>query len=443
MSEGTPPVKVGSTIAGKYLIDRVLGTGGVGVVMAATHLTLDQQVAIKFLLPEGVKDGEVAERFANEARVSARLKSEHVARILDVDRLPDGTPFMVMEYLEGEDLASLLLKRSRLPYTEACTLVMQACEALAEAHAKGIIHRDLKPANLFLARTPGGGEMIKLLDFGISKTHAHGGGNHSLTKTSAVLGSPTYMPPEQMTSSSTVDARADLWALGIVLYELVTGAAPFEGDSLPALVASILQQTPKPMSAHGVRVPPEFEGLVLRCLEKNPATRMASVGDLALGLAIFAPHGSGVSLDRISRLEATNPSMQNIAARRSHASLPGLALPRLTLLRQSEAPGPMPPEPDLAPALAPARAAALPGGNPATTSVRMAVKAGAPAAPFVSARETLKSMDWEADPAPAPWKKVVVLGLVATAVVIGALTLARQPGTNRRPIQPAPSDPSR
>jgi eukaryotic-like serine/threonine-protein kinase len=317
MTDARLPVKMGEMIAGKYIVERLLGEGGMGVVVAAKHVSLDQRVAIKFLLPEARALPGLESRFANEARAAAKLKSEHVARVIDVDTLMDGTPFMVMEYLEGQDLAALLVERQQVPVEEAAGYVLEACEALAEAHAKGIVHRDIKPGNLFVARGPDGSHSVKILDFGVSKSQVEG--SFSLTHTSAVLGSPLYMPPEQMTSSRDVDGRADLWALGVVLYELVTGTLPFDGETLPGLVANIIKLQPKPMSERGANVPPGFEELVLRCLEKDPADRLSSVGELAVGLAPFAGRNSDTSLDRISRLEATNKSIPSPSRRDSLA----------------------------------------------------------------------------------------------------------------------------
>jgi len=303
------PVEIGAVLNGKYVVEDVLGEGGMGVVVRAHHVSLDQKVAIKFLLAEARAQSGVTDRFANEAKASARLKSDHVVRILDVDAMPDGTPYMVMEYLEGRDLAGLLAERGRISVREACGYVLQACEALAEAHAKGIIHRDLKPGNLFIARGPDGEEIVKLLDFGISKIVAPEGSSFSLTKTSAVLGSPLYMPPEQMSSARTVDARADLWSLGVVLYEAVTGTPPFDGMTLTTLVANIIQEAPKPMVGSGAVLEAGFEDLVLRCLEKNPANRIATVSELAQGLARFVPGTSRESLERIERFAALRPSV--------------------------------------------------------------------------------------------------------------------------------------
>ena len=196
-------VREGEILAGKYRVDKVLGVGGMGVVVAAYHIELDQRVAIKFLLPEVLDHGEAVARFAREARAAVKIKSEHVAKVTDVGKLENGAPYMVMEFLDGSDLSQWLTQRGALPVEQACEFVLQACEAIAEAHALGIVHRDLKPGNLFVIRRADGVLSVKVLDFGISKT-ASGPGSGSagaMTKTSALMGSPLYMSPEQMQSS--------------------------------------------------------------------------------------------------------------------------------------------------------------------------------------------------------------------------------------------------
>ena len=292
-------VRAGDVLAGKYRVDRVLGVGGMGVVVAARHLSLDERVAIKFLLPEAVGTPEAVARFVREARAAVRIKSEHVARVIDVGKLDSGAPYMVMEYLDGSDLAAWVAQRGKMAIEQAVEFLLQACEAIAEAHALGIVHRDLKPANLFVIRRPDGGLSIKVLDFGISKITTPGSPEMAMTRTSTIIGSPLYMSPEQMQSSRNVDARADVWSLGVILFELVTGRVPFEGEVLTELIAKILSTPPSPVRGFAPEVPPALEQVILRCLEKDRERRYATVGEFAAALAPFGPPRVAQSLERI------------------------------------------------------------------------------------------------------------------------------------------------
>jgi eukaryotic-like serine/threonine-protein kinase len=294
------PIRLGDVVAGKYRVDRVLGEGGMGTVMAATHLHLEQRVALKFLLPSMAAKADIVQRFLREARAAVKIHSEHVARVLDVGT-HEGSPYMVMEYLEGGDLAQILAARGALPAGEAVGYVLEACEAIAEAHALGIVHRDLKPANLYLAQRPGGKPAIKVLDFGISKAPA-ATVDDVLTKTSAVMGSPSYMSPEQLVSAASVDPRADVWALGVVLYEMLTCSLPFTAASMPELVGAILQRAPRPIEAVREGVPQGMRAIVDRCLQKDPAGRYANVAELARALLPFGPSRSEQSVERIEHV---------------------------------------------------------------------------------------------------------------------------------------------
>ncbi len=300
MSEATSPVSVGDVLAGKYRIDRVLGAGGMGVVVAATHVDLDQKVAIKFLLPQALANPEVVERFTREARAAVKIQSEHVARVSDVGKLESGAPYMVMEYLEGSDLAHRIASGPPLSVAEAARFLLEACEALAEAHAAGIVHRDIKPANLFLAKRADRTSSVKVLDFGISKANV-GGAAGGITSTQAVMGSPYYMSPEQLMSAKHVDARSDVWSLGIVLYEALVGSPPYVGETLAEIVAKILQGDAPRVTAHRSDVSAEVDAVIARCLAKDAAGRYRDVGELATALATLTPDGAR-SVERISRV---------------------------------------------------------------------------------------------------------------------------------------------
>lgn len=332
------PVAEGEVLAGKYRIERVLGQGGMGVVVAAMHLQLNQRVAIKLLLAGATAD--IVERFLREARAAVRLKSQHVARVIDVGALPDGAPYMVMEYLEGSDLSGVVRSSGALSVYDAVEYLLHACEAISEAHSNGIVHRDLKPANLFLTRAADGTSTVKVLDFGISKVAGAEGEEDtgmSLTKTSAVLGSPLYMSPEQMKSARLADARSDIWSLGAILYELLTGSVPFNAMTFTELVLMVNMETPRSIATIRGDVPPGLEAAVFKCLEKKPENRFENVAELAWALAPFAPLHAQASADRVGRtLEAAGlASAGSRSQRPTGGGIQTLATSSITALASS------------------------------------------------------------------------------------------------------------
>jgi serine/threonine-protein kinase len=297
------PVQEGDVLAGKYRVEKVLGFGGMGVVVSAFRGDLEQRVAVKFLSEAAAERPDAAERFRREARAAAKIRSEHVARVLDVGTLDSGLPFMVMEFLEGNDIAEELRRLERLPIDEAVEFVLQAIEALAEAHAAGVVHRDLKPGNLFLARRADGSRRVKVLDFGISKALTGSSVEElSLTKTAALIGSPLYMAPEQMRSAKDVDTRADIWSLGAMLYEMLTGQPPYTGESIPQLCAALLHDDPIPLRQHRPEIPEGLEQAVLRCLMKDRDHRFPTVFELGRALLPFAHPDSRIHVERAERV---------------------------------------------------------------------------------------------------------------------------------------------
>jgi serine/threonine protein kinase len=297
---GSNEFAAGAIIAGKYRVERVIGAGAMGIVLAAQHLELEEPVAIKCIRPEMHGLPDVVSRFAREAKACTRLQSEHVVKVLDLGVAPPVGPYMVTEYLEGEDLAAVLQKGGPLWVRRAVEYVMQVCEALAVAHASSITHRDLKPENLFLTRD-GSLENIKVLDFGISKAKAWGrvfGGEGSMAQRKNPMGTPLYMSPEQIRGTHDVDQRTDIWSLGAVLYELLTGRPVFSGESLTQACARVLEAPPPNLSEQCKGVPRELGRVVLRCLMKNPADRYQSAAELANALLPFAPSRARLHAER-------------------------------------------------------------------------------------------------------------------------------------------------
>ena len=306
------PTEPGTVLSGKFRVDHVLGQGGMGVVVAAHHLHLDEQVAIKFLLPNALTDSKVVARFAQEARAAVKIKSEHVARVIDVGTLENGAPFIVMERLVGSDLGDLILRHGKLTVEDAVDYVLQASEAVAEAHALGIVHRDLKPSNLFLTRRADGSPCVKVLDFGISKVlpppgalpgaEQEPGAYAGLTHSSVVMGSPNYMSPEQLASTRDVDTRTDVYALGAILYHLLAGRPPFVAESFAELCSLVLNTTPQPLRPLNPLVPEGLEKAVLLALQKHLKKRTPTVAALAQQIVPFGPPHARVSAERIGRV---------------------------------------------------------------------------------------------------------------------------------------------
>ena len=300
------PVREGETVAEKYLIGKLIDVGGMGAVFEARDTRLDRRVAIKVLLPRLVSSATAAERFKREARAATRITSEHVVKVLEIGDLQDRTPFLVMEYLEGQDLRAVLREHGPLPPRQAVDYVLQALQAVAEGHMAAVIHRDLKPSNLFLTERADGTPLIKVLDFGIAKTlQLDSLGDFALTSSDDIqLGSPTYMPPEQFQNPRDVDARADIWALGVTLYELISGRVPFQGHTYAELISHVLSGEPESIESvpSAPAMPDGLQAIISQCLAKNRDLRFENAVALAVALAPYGSDDARLSLTRVSGL---------------------------------------------------------------------------------------------------------------------------------------------
>jgi len=294
------PVQPGDIVGERYRVLREIGRGGMGLVVAAEHLQLPQQVAIKFLI--NAVDPRLRVRFSQEAATVVQLRSEHVCRVFDVGALPGGEPYMVMELLSGSDLEQVLRQRGPLPVADVVDYALQTCEALAEAHRMGVVHRDLKPSNLFLSQSVDGSAVVKVMDFGIAKASEAVSGHQGLTQSGATMGSPRFMAPEQLVSSRDVDARADIWALGVTLYELLTGYPAFSGTTLAEIHIAVLQHEPRRLAELRPDLPVSIEGAIAGCLAKDPAHRWPNVAALAAALEPTAPSHARRYIERVHRM---------------------------------------------------------------------------------------------------------------------------------------------
>ncbi|HVW25285.1 MAG TPA: serine/threonine-protein kinase [Polyangiaceae bacterium] len=308
------PVAPGDVVGGRYVVDGMLAAGGMGVVCLATHVELEQRVAVKFLRESYAKNDSLVQRFLNEARAAAVLKSENVVRVIDVGQLDGGRPYLVMEHLEGEDLEALVMREGPFDVDRAVRYALEVCSALAEAHACGIVHRDIKPENLFLATAGTGRQTVKVVDFGLAKR---------IDTTPVVvtgpqdsMGSPCYMSPEQITTPHEVDARTDIWSLGVVMYRLLTLTMPFDGSTVLEVYARVLNAQPRPLR----RVRPDLdrgiEAIVERCLQKEPSRRYQTIGELTAALSAYQASRSGADLPTpvVAVRTVTEPALPELPA---------------------------------------------------------------------------------------------------------------------------------
>jgi len=408
-------IQQGELLAGKYRVEQVLGAGGMGYVVAALHEQLGQRVAVKLLAPELCENEDSVTRFLREARAAVQIHSEHVARVIDVGELTNGSPYMVMEFLSGHDLADVLDLPGQMEVAVAIDYVLQASEAVAEAHSLNLIHRDLKPANLFLTHRPDGSPLVKVLDFGISKAINVDDSAlepaPSLTATHSLLGSPAYMSPEQIRRPKSVDTRTDIWSLGSILFELLTREQPFNADSPLALLAAVVSDPLPSIREKRPDVPAELEAVIAKCLEKKPENRYQTVAELADALAPFAPR-SQPSVSRISGI-LRSTSIRPVTADKSPSSQ-----------RTLQSPG-----------------TPVSGEEP---TEEMRVKIVTPAAGAHSEKNTRS--DWVATPSEGmrSRRRALVVAVVATAAAVVAIVLwqRRPSATMEVPQEPSGSAPT-
>ncbi|WP_437851383.1 protein kinase domain-containing protein [Sorangium sp. So ce363] len=406
---------IGRTLDDRYTMLRLLGQGGMGAVYEARHAGTGRRVAVKVILGQAADD-ELVRRFQREARAVGAVESEHIAQVFDTGRDREtGAPYIAMEFLEGEDVQALIERLGPLPVDLALRIGLQACLGLERAHEAGIVHRDIKPANLFLARKQGGQRVIKVLDFGVAKVTDNSLGNGGMTKSGALLGSPLYMSPEQARGSGAIDARSDVWSLGISLYHALSGHRPNEHlTGLGELVLAICTTPVRWIQEIAPWVPPEVAHVVHRALVIDPAGRTASAGELAAALRAFLPGGEAIVEAMLVPLDA--------ATRASRASFGAISAPP----HASSAP--------FGAALTPPRASAAPfeaAGRPSGgQSGPYALSATAPAT-------SVRLSNRPERPASRPPVALIAGGVLAAALAGGAgvyLAVRSAP-----PVAPAPS----
>jgi serine/threonine-protein kinase len=316
------PVPAGELLGGKYSVEATFAEGGMGIVCLGRHVQLDQPVAIKFLRRALAGRPAIAQRFLNEARALAALRSEHVVRVMDVGQLDSGRPYLVMEHLDGVHLEALLEREGALDVETAVGYALQICEPLAEAHALGIVHRDLKPENLFLWSGGPAQDTIKVLDFGLAKQL--GSAALGVTGPQDSLGSPGYMSPEQITTPQLVDARSDIWSLGVVLYRLLTNTLPFGGDSLVEVLSHILNATPPPLAEIKPGLDAALHAIVARCLEKDPAARYETMTQVAQALEGYMAARARLSVSTEGGHSTAHSPSSSPATREDDIRIPGV-----------------------------------------------------------------------------------------------------------------------
>jgi len=281
---------VGQTLDGKYHLERLLGQGGMGAVYLATHLGTERYVALKLIAPQFMRNEEFVERFKREARAAGRMQHPNAVTVTDFGATDDGYLYIVMELLEGRTLRDLVAHDAPLDPARAVSLMLQACAAVGAAHEAGLIHRDLKPANIFIEQRPNFPAVVKVLDFGVAKfaVEEHEDDYDTLTQVGAIIGTPRYMSPEQCSGAAQLTPAADVYSLGIILYEMLTGVAPFNAETPLAIALKQVSEAPVPPGEVVASVPAELEQVVLHALAKNPSDRPADANELRTELHALA-----------------------------------------------------------------------------------------------------------------------------------------------------------
>lgn len=421
-------INVGDLINDKYRVTRILGEGGMGVVVEAHHATLDMLVAIKFMRAEMVTQCGGPERFLREARSLVKLKSQHAVKVHDIG--VHGTmPFIVMEHLEGTDLQTVLDKNGPMNAADAARQIRHACEAISEAHSLGIYHRDLKPANIFLARGASGRTIVKVLDFGIAKIMKPEGDNFaakmSLTGPGMVMGTMHYMSPEQLISSKDVDGRSDIWSIGVVLYVLVTGELPF-GTNPAQIPGAIRFEPPRPLA-----LPPVLAPIIYKCLEKKKEDRYQSAVELAIALRPLIQESLSPFGAVGARLDPELAAMIGVPPRKSDPGdglAPTVTPSALEFAPTERQPSVLPPSSPAARTLAsagdPVRAERVSHAHDAPTLLAVQGRAPAKSMPPEVKIETRSSKSDDTKMQKSNRVPLVVVAIVATAVVVGIVFFA-------------------